>query len=235
MIDKQTIIVVDDDHDIVENLKIILEKRGGFEVVGTAYNGKEALLLLEEIQADLMLIDLEMPVMNGIQLICDLNGKYPFMKKMVLTTFCGEKDIAEAIISGADSYITKDLSDKLIHAIKLLLQGQSIFDRRVLKWIRKIARQTNEDAPISKKILFENMTLRERQTCRLLASGCTNSQIAEKLFIAEGTVRNYMSSIYEKTGISDRIQLVMALKKDLPIETTDSDQTYDDPEEEPEN
>jgi len=224
MTDKPTVIIVDDDHDIVDNLKIILEKKGGFTVVGTAYNGEEALLTLEEVQADIALIDLQMPVMSGIQLICILNEKYPAMKKMVLTTFCEERDIAEAIVNGADSYITKDLSDKVINALKLLIQGQSIFDKRVVDWIRRNIRQIETDKMINKKLLFKTLTAREHSICALLASGCTNGQIAKDLFISEGTVRNYMSSIYEKTGIRDRIQLVMALKSNLTIKLEDMDE-----------
>jgi len=229
MTDKPTVIIVDDDPDIVDNLKIILEIRGGFTVVGTAYNGEEALLLLQEIQADLALIDLQMPPgMGGIQLIRIINEKYPAMKKVVLTTFCEERDIAEAIVNGADSYILKDLSDKLIHALKLLMQGQSIFDKRVVDWIRRNIRQVATDKVISKKILFEALTAREHSICWLLQKGYTNKQIAQQLFISEGTVRNYMSSIYEKTGIRERIQLVMALKKNLTIKLDDKDEDEDE-------
>ncbi|MDR2711846.1 MAG: response regulator transcription factor [Clostridiales bacterium] len=228
MTDKPTVIIVDDEHDMVDNLKIILEKKGGFDVVGTAYNGEEALLLLEEIQADIALIDLKMPVMGGIQLIRILNEKYPAMKKMVLTTFCAERDIAEAIVNGADSYILKDLSSKVIHALKLLMQGQSIFDKRVVDWIRGNIRQIETDKTISKKILFKSLTAREYSICVLLANGYTNGQIAKELFISEGTVRNYMSSIYEKIGIRDRIQLVMTLKDSLTIKLRDEDKAEDE-------
>ena len=218
MPEKPSVIIVDDDPDIVENLKIILSAKGDINVVGIAHNGEEALLLLEKVRADLALIDLKMPVMSGTQLIRALNEKYPDMKKMVLTTFCEDRDIAEAIINGADSYITKDLSDKLLYAIKLLMQGQSIFDKRVMEWIRRSVRisAASGEAIIS-EVLFRELTARELYICEILANGFTNCQIAKQLFISEGTVKNYISSIYEKTGIHDRTQLVMALKRNLTI------------------
>ena len=215
MTDQLTVIIVDDDRDIVENLRIILNAKDDINVVGSAYNGEEALLLLEAVKADLALIDLKMPVMSGTQLIRALNEKYPAMKKMVLTTFCEDRDIAEAIINGADSYITKDLSDKLIYAIKLLMQGQSIFDKKVVEWIRKSIRQSAADDMISRKVLFNDLTARELYICEILANGYSNSQIAEQLFISEGTVKNYISSIYDKTGIHNRTKLAMVLQQNL--------------------
>ena len=221
MTDKLKVIVVDDDHDIVENLKIILTTKGNIDVVGTAYNGEEALTLLEQVYADLALIDLKMPVMSGTQLIRALSEKYPDMKKMVLTTFCEDKDIAEAIVNGADSYITKDLSDKLLSAIKLLTLGQSIFDRRVVAWIRKSIKLSASSETIMSKVIFKELNARELYICEIMANGYTNDQIAQQLFISEGTVKNYISSIYEKTGIHNRTQLVMALNQNLTIKLAD--------------
>ena len=217
MTDNLRVIIVDDDNDIVENLKIVLAAKGDIEVVGTANNGEEALLLLENVKADLALVDLKMPVMSGTQLIRALSEKYPAMKKLVLTTFCDDRDIAEAIVNGADSYITKDLSDKLMSSIKLLRQGQCIFDRRVLEWIRKSVRKASSDGAISSDVLFKELTARELFICGIIAEGFTNSEIAKQLFITEGTVKNYISSIYEKTGIHNRTQLVMALQNNLTI------------------
>jgi DNA-binding NarL/FixJ family response regulator len=217
MANKLKVIIVDDDNDIVENLKIILTVKGDINVVGTANNGEEALLLLDEVQADIAIIDLQMPVMSGTQLIRALKVKHPSIKKLVYTTFSEDKDIAEAIINGADSYITKDISDKLLHSIMLLAQGQSIFDRRVVEWLRKCIKQPKSDELISSDVLFKELTNRELYICEILSNGFTNKEIAKQLFISEGTVKNYISSIYDKTGIHDRTQLVIALQKNLTI------------------
>jgi len=217
MNDQLRVVIVDDDEDIVENLRIILTLKGKMLVVGTANNGEEALNLLKDVEADVALIDLVMPVMNGTQLIRVLNERYPALKKLVFTTFSEEKNIAEAIINGADSYIVKDISDKLIASIKLLMQGQSIFDRKVVNWIRKSIKRPMPEDLIRSEVLFRELTNRELYICGILANGLTNNQIAKELFISEGTVKNYISSIYEKTGIHDRTQLVMALQKSLTI------------------
>lgn len=215
--DKLKVFVVDDEKDARENLEVILTMRGNFDVVGTASNGEEALAALEVVDADIAVIDLCMPVMSGAQLIRVLKAKYPEMKKLVFTAHFDEKNFAEAIINGADAYIIKGIAAKLLDAINLLMHGQSIFDSRVVEWIRKSIVQPAEGEIISSEILFNKLAYREISVCEKLADGLSNAEIAKELFIAESTVRNYISSIYGKTGIHDRAALAVALQKSLRI------------------
>ena len=129
---------------------------------------------------------------------------------IVLTTFFDEKNISEAILGGATSYILKDSGkDAILNAVDRVLAGQSVLDEKVMAKLTGLLAQ-----PASKKDPYEgkDLTDREKEICKLIADGCTNSQIASILFISEGTVKNYMSSIYDKFDIHDRVQLAVYLK-----------------------
>ena len=204
------IILVDDEPLLTDSLEIILNIQGGHEVVGKAQNGVAALEMLRTSCADLMLVDLNMPRMGGIELIRTAHQEFPDLKMIVLTTFFDEKNISEAILGGATSYILKDSGkDAILNAVDRVLAGQSVLDEKVMAKLTGLLAQ-----PASKKDPYEgkDLTDREKEICKLIADGCTNSQIASILFISEGTVKNYMSSIYDKFDIHDGVQLAVYLK-----------------------
>ena len=217
MKDEVRVLLVDDDVDFIENLKLLLTLKGKFDVVGTATSGGEALEVLKRTYADIAVIDLMMPGMSGLLLTRILNEKYPLMKKLVFTTFSDEKNIAEAIVNGADTYLVKGSPSKLIESINLLMMDQSIFDKKVVDWIRKNLAKTPSQDTIECDKLFQVLSETELAICEPLSEGYTNAQIAKALSFSEGTVKNAISSIFMKTGIDNRTKLASAMQKSLTV------------------
>lgn len=207
-----SLILVDDEPLLTESLEIILTLRGGHEVVGRAQNGLEAIDILKQKKADLMLVDLNMPRMGGIELIRKVHAEYPDVKIIVLTTFYDENNIAEAIAGGAISYLLKDSGkDAILNAVDQALKGQSVLDNKVMQKLTAMMSSGMDKKTSSDPYAGLDLTDREKEICKLMADGLTNSQIASLLFISEGTVKNYISSIYDKFGIHDRAKLVSVL------------------------
>ena len=204
---KLRILLVDDEPLLLESLEIILTLNG-MEIMGTAHDGHEALSVLAESPCELALVDLNMKGMGGIELISRIKSEYPDIKLLVLTTFYDDKSITQAIANGADGYLLKDSGkDAIIGAIGQIMGGRNVIDSKVMQ---RLAVLMSGKAPNSS--LLEDMTAREKEICTLLSQGLTNKQISEKLYISEGTVKNYISSIYDKTGIHDRAKLIVAIK-----------------------
>jgi DNA-binding NarL/FixJ family response regulator len=211
------VFLVDDEELLIESLEIILTIKGKMQVVGKAGDGKEALSQLTNTVADIALVDLNMKGMGGIELIPLLKQRYPAMKILVLTTFYDDDYITNSISNGADGYLLKDSEeDHLISAIHQILTGQSILDSKVMKVLSKrmaAASQRNDtEKSHNDRQLPTDLTTREMELCSLITEGYTNSEIAGMLYISEGTVKNYMSSIYDKFDLHDRTQLAILLK-----------------------
>jgi len=214
------ILLVDDEPLLLESLEIVLTIKGGYKVCGTAGNGLEALKLLKEHQPNVMLIDLNMPGMGGIELIKEIKKLYPEIKMIVLTTFYDEKNISEALSSGASGYLLKDSGkDAIIDAVEQTVKGVGVLDVKVMQKLTGMlaSKESYENArTISENIEVRmqkaGLTEREKEISKLIADGCTNAQIASLLFISEGTVKNYVSVIYDKFDIKDRAKLVAYLK-----------------------
>lgn len=230
------ILLVDDEPLLLESLEIILTLNG-MEIAGMAHDGQEALEILKEISCDLALVDLNMKGMGGIELIAHMKEKYADVKILVLTTFYDDKNITRAIANGADGYLLKDSGkDAILGAIEQVMGGRNVIDGKVMRRLSVLMSRATEgnaaevgktgiQAESSSKetergvvgsgldfSLPEDITEREKEICTLLAQGLTNKQIAESLYISEGTVKNYISSIYDKTGIHDRAKLIVAIK-----------------------
>ena len=215
------VFMVDDEPLLMESLEIILAYSGGHLISGSSNNGVEALDKLskmsEEQLPDVMLVDLNMPQMGGIELIKIVHEKYPKIKIIVLTTFYDEKNISQALAGGATGYLLKDSGkEAIINAIDRALNGQSVLDGKVMEKITQMmaGAASEENKKVHAGDIYEgkDLTDREKEICRLIAEGCTNSQIASILFISEGTVKNYMSSIYDKFDVHDRAKLALMLK-----------------------
>lgn len=221
------VFLVDDEELLTESMEIILSVKGQMDVVGVAKDGKEALERLQETTADIALVDLNMKGMGGIELIPKLKELYPEMKVLVLTTFYDDHYITEALAGGADGYLLKDSSgDTIIKAIHQLLAGQSVLAGKVLEALSRMMVQgehrESEPAEGAGKVtekkqdklkLPKDLTARELEICGLLTKGYSNSELAKELFLAEGTVKNYMMSLYDKFDIHDRTALVLFLKE----------------------
>ena len=200
------VLLVDDENMLLDSLEIILSMND-MEIVGKAHDGREALDILRQTKdCDVALVDLNMKGMGGIELIGHLKRMYPQIKILVLTTFYDDKNITDAISNGADGYLLKDSGkDAILGAVAQIMHGVSVLDPKVML---RLTALMNKNKTVD---LYEEMTEREREIATLLAEGLTNRQIADKLYISEGTVKNYISSIYDKTGIHDRVKLVVAL------------------------
>ena len=211
------ILLVDDEPLLTESLEIILTMSGDYKVIGKAINGVEALSIIDGECPDVMLVDLNMPQMGGIELIGKVHEMHPEIKMIVLTTFYDEHNISRAIAGGASGYLLKDSGkDMIIEAVEGAIKGRSIFDSKVMDKLTHMmaAGSAAASAAETTSTVMDNkdLTEREREICDLLKEGCTNSQIADMLFISEGTVKNYMSSIYDKFDVHDRAKLVLMLR-----------------------
>ena len=226
------ILLVDDEPLLLESLEIVLTVKGNYTVVGTAGNGIAALDILKNTQTDVMLIDLNMPGMGGIELIKKVHELYPNIRMIVLTTFYDEKNITEALSNGASGYLLKDSGkDAIIDAVEQTVKGVGVLDAKVMQKLTGLLNSGTPASPskensgtsdshsaTSKETRMEalfndaGLTDREKDIAKLIADGCTNSQIASLLYISEGTVKNYVSIIYDKFDIKDRAKLVAFLK-----------------------
>ena len=232
------ILLVDDEPLLLDSLEIILTYSGNYEVTAKAGNGVEALECLKKNVPDVMLVDLNMPGMGGIELIPKVHTEYPDIKIIVLTTFYDERSISHAIAGGACGYLLKDSGkEAILSAISQALRGQSVLDQKVMQKLNTMlaggavasdsAVESGEAAGSActqgasafqaekSAINLDDygMTEREKEICRLISEGCTNSQIASILYISEGTVKNYVSTIYDKLGEHDRTKVVLMLTR----------------------
>lgn len=210
------VLLVDDENLLLDSLDIILSLNN-MEVVGKANDGTAAMNILDNMDegCDIALVDLNMKGMSGIELIKEIKGNYPEIKILVLTTFYDDKNITEAIAGGADGYLLKDSGkDVILGAIAQIMGGITVLDQKVmLRLTTLLNHNLNNEMQNDSCDFFGDMTEREKEICTLMVEGLTNKQIAERLYISEGTVKNYISNIYDKTGIHDRVKLIVELKK----------------------
>jgi len=208
------ILLCDDQAVIRDGLEMLLTLEKDFQVVGLAQDGAEALELAAQKQPDLILMDLKMPVMNGIEATREIHAKFPAIKILVLTTYDDDEWLVDAIRAGACGYLLKDASrQKIIEAIRGTLAGKAFVDPAVAgKLLNQIA--SKQTQPVS--VLTGKLTGRELDVLRLIAKGFNNGEIAGQLHLSEGTVRNHVSAILEKLGVSDRTQAaVIAIQHGL--------------------
>lgn len=207
------VIVIDDQSLMRDGLEIILNSDSELKVVACGENGKEAIELSESFVPDLVLMDLRMPIMGGVEAAKIIKNRLPKVKVLLLTTFDDEEYIIEAMNSGASGYIFKDIEKvKLIEAIKDCVKGSFIMPSKVAAVLAKHAVK-KEQAPLKENFKELNLTDREIEISIMITEGFTNRQIASALYITDGTVKNYVSSIYSKIGINDRTKLALFFKE----------------------
>ncbi len=208
------VLICDDQQIVCEGLEKILSIDPEIMVVGTANDGLEALELIPATNPDLVLMDLKMPRMNGSIATREIKDKYPAIEVLVLTTYDDDEWIYDAIRSGAAGYLLKDLPpEDLIKSIKGTAGGKGYIDPAITKkLLSNIASRSVQPSHAQ----HYNLTEREKEILDLLAKGLSNADIAEQLFLTEGTVRNYTSEIFKKLGVTDRTQAaVVAIKHGL--------------------
>jgi DNA-binding NarL/FixJ family response regulator len=209
------VLICDDQWIVCEGLEAILEADPEISVVGIAHDGAEAIDKAAQAAPDVVLMDLKMPVVNGVQATRAILEAHPKVRVLVLTTFGADEWVFDAIRSGASGFLLKGTPRaELIAAIKGTAQGGSYVDPNVAgRLLDQIKRQ---GAPEADSALLAKLSARERDVLRLLARGLSNAEIAGELFLSQGTVRNYVSAILTKLEVSDRTQAaVLALRHGL--------------------
>lgn len=197
------ILIVDDQTVIREGLQVILSANADIEVIGAAANGEEALEIAAKLRPDLVLMDLKMPVMNGIRATELLKARYPEISVLVLTTYDDDEWVIDAIRAGAAGYLLKDSGrEELVAAIRGTIAGSHHLDPAVAGKVMDAVRY-GVNAP---QEIVQLLSERELEILRLLASGLSNAAIGDRLALAEGTVRNHITSIFAKLDVSDRAQ-----------------------------
>ncbi|MBZ0316391.1 MAG: response regulator transcription factor [Anaerolineae bacterium] len=200
------ILIVDDQIVVSEGLKAILSATPGIEVVGIAQDGAQALELVPTTKPELVLMDLKMPGMNGIHATRKIREQYPDIRVLVLTTYVEDEWVFDAIQAGAAGYLLKDSRrEDIVNAIQHTMAGQTPVDPAVADKLFALVRGNARPMPQTSTIANE-LNEREREILQLLARGMSNAAIAERLVLAEGTVRNYVSSIFAKLNVTDRTQ-----------------------------
>jgi NarL family two-component system response regulator LiaR len=208
------VLICDDQVIVCEGLQAILSTVRDIEVVGIANDGAQAVDMIPETQPDIVLMDLKMPVMNGVQATRLIQERYPAVRVLVLTTYDADEWVFDAIRGGAAGYLLKDTPrERLIEAIRDTVGGKTHVDPTVAG--KLFAQITAQGAPVETSIA-KDLSERELEVLGLLARGLTNAEIAKRLYLSEGTVRNYVSSILAKLGVPDRTQAaVLALRYGL--------------------
>ena len=204
------ILLVDDQPLFREGLRTLLSVHSDFEVVGEAGNRAEALKLARSLLPSVVLMDLQMPVLDGVAATRRLKAEQPQCRVIVLTTFDDDEMVFDGLRAGALGYLLKDApSEKLSEAIRLAARGESFLQPSVAaKVVAEFARLTSKPAMHS-KVLVEPLSDRELEILRLIADGASNREIAGTLFLAEGTVKNHVTNILGKLGVRDRTQAAL--------------------------
>lgn len=199
------VLIVDDDALIRDSLKMLLELEPDFEVVGLAANGQEAIDLCRHSQPSMVLMDIRMPVMDGVVATKMLKGLFPQVKVVVLTTFRDEEYIKEALKNGAEGYILKSQpADSIIESLRAVAKGNIVLERDVAS---SLSAMLAEGGKVN--MAEYSLTERELEVLALVGQGLSNREIAGGLFLSEGTVRNYVTAILEKLELRDRTQLAI--------------------------
>ncbi|MBD0379640.1 response regulator transcription factor [Paenibacillus sedimenti] len=213
------VMIVDDQNLLVDGLATIIDVQPDMEVVGTAENGLQALELIERLHPDVVLMDVRMPVMDGVETTKRIKAAYPKTIVLILSTFAEEEVIVECLAHGAEGFLLKDIrGERLIAMIRDALTGQLVLPAVIAaKLAERLFRLSSnlKDEMEKARVRSQGITFteREQEIIRLLLKGWNNRQIAAALFISEGTTRNYISAIYNKVGASDRAHALVLLKE----------------------
>lgn len=204
------IVIVDDDQLVALSLKTILEATSDIQVAALGKNGKEAIELYKEHQPDVLLMDIRMEELNGLDAAHSIIEAFPDAKILLLTTFSDDEYIIKAIQFGAKGYILKQDFESIAPAILAVFNGQTVFGNEVMTKIPSLMHAESSHS-------YEEFDLNEKEIdiIRLVADGLNNKEISANLFLSEGTVRNYISNILEKLDLRDRTQLAVFYYKQL--------------------
>jgi len=201
---RQRIVIVDD-HEVVRlGLRSLLDRHPDFEVVAEASNGREAIEKVDTHKPDVVVLDIRLPGMSGVEVCQQITARHPDIHVIMLTSYAEDEMLFAAIRAGAAGYVLKQIGgDDLTRAIEAVGRGEALLDpsltQRVFEEVRKAQREEEASA-------FAELTNQEMQVLQLVSEGRTNREIAEALYLGEGTVRNYVSNILGKLGVANRAE-----------------------------
>ena len=211
---KLTVLLVDDQRLMRDGLRTLLELEPDLTVAGEAADGEEALVRFRDTRPDVVLMDVRMPGMDGVEATRRLRAMDPEAKVIILTTFDDDEYVFEGLRAGAVGYLLKALSgEELADAIRTVAAGGALIDPAVT---RKVVNEFARLAPPARSIdagLAEPLSEREKEVLGLVARGLSNREIADELFLAEGTVKNYVTTILQKIGVRDRTQAALRARE----------------------
>lgn len=202
--DNYRILIADDHPHARQAITEMLEEEPSFLIVGQATNGKEAIELCEELLPDILLIDIEMPILNGLEAMKIIKEKYPFMKIIILSVSDHVEDLFTAIQYGAQGYLLKNMDpDDWLQYLRSIVEGTNTAAKDLAgKLLYQFRERDVQNLPA-----ISSLTPREREILLLISKGLTNKQIAEHLYIAENTVKNHVKNLLEKLKLENRVQL----------------------------
>ena len=206
-----TVLIADDQRVVREGLSMVLGLMPGVEIVGTAYDGEQAIALAEQLQPDVVLMDLRMPRCDGVEATRQLTAAASPTKVVVLTTYADDHSVIQALRAGACGFLTKDASsEQIADALQAATRGAAAIDPAVQHHLVKAIARTAplEWTPPDESRLPDGLTPREATVLALIAEGLANVEIAERLTITETTVKSHINHLYSKTGARDRAQAV---------------------------
>ena len=211
------VLLADDQSLIREGLRLVLELQPDIRVVGEASNGREVLAMMAHTPTDVVLMDVQMPFMDGVEATRAIRNAYPQVKVIILTTFEKDEYIFDGIRAGAIGYLLKDTtSDKLAQAIRAAVEGESVLQPSVArKVLAEFTRLSDKEAlpAAANARLIEPLSTRQLDVLAHLAKGKSNREIAAALFLTEGTVKNHLTSILGKLGVRDRTQAALKARE----------------------
>lgn len=211
------VLLVDDQPLFREGLAFLLSQQEDFEIVGEASQGHEAISLCNQLQPDVILMDIQMPVCNGIDAIREIHRRYPWVRILVLTTFDYEQYIWQSLQAGALGYLLKNTpAQQMADAIRNIQQGYGQLGPTIApKVFSQSPKSSPQEPPLSADAIPVSFNARERNVLIQLSQGNSNREIAQSLKVTEGTVKNYITRIFSKLGVRDRIQAALWAQKHL--------------------
>ncbi len=208
-------LVVDDQELVRAGFRMILE-RGGLEVVGEAADGESAVALAKGLVPDVVLMDIRMPVLDGIEATRQVVAAHPEVRVVVLTTFDLDEYVLEAVRAGASGFLLKDIPPAdLVHAVRVVARGDALLAPALT---RRLLERFAASPGLTVCPALERLTPREGEVVRLVASGLSNAEVGATLFLSEATVKTYVSRLLAKLDVRDRVQLtVLAYESGLVV------------------
>lgn len=204
---KSRVLIVDDDPLVRDAYRAFLTSEAGYELVGEATNGQEAVEAYEALQPDVVLMDLQMPLMSGVDATQEICARWPGACVVVLTTFGTREYIVAALRAGAAGYLLKDVGrNNILGGLRLALRGELPLSSAVR---RALVTSILSDDSVERPAMDVGLSAREHELLALLAQGLTNNQISAQMFISEGSVKQYISRIGAKLGVKNRTQILI--------------------------